>query len=165
MNFKLVLGILAFVSLFALQLSFIKALPNGSYFYLSLVVLVFIVVLFGLEKALFWFLLNGFLLDLFAFKYFGFYTLLFVIILGVVYFLLSSVLTNRSLYAFLLLVATAVILYDVANYLVFSLSWHGFFSQELKRLLANFAITIIIFYSISLLSYRLRPVFLVRGKN
>ncbi len=165
MNIKFIFGLLAAITLFTAQLALVAALPGGHYFYVSLVVLVFIMVLGGLETAAWWFLLNGFLLDLFAFKFFGFYTLLFAVILTAVYLLFNNVLTNRSLYAFLLLVAVAVLFYDLASYLVLGLSWQNFFIMELKRLGANLLLTIVIFYAITLLSYRLRPVFLIRTKN
>jgi hypothetical protein len=79
-------------------------------------------------------------------------------------FLLNNVLTNRSLYAFLFLTAVASLLFDLVNYAVFALPWHNFLVEELKRLAVNFTVTIIIFYLITWLSYRLRPVFLIRAK-
>lgn len=165
MKIKIILGLIAFVSLFVWQMAFIKALPGGQYFYVPLVVLVFILVSFNLENAVLWFLLYGFLLDLFSFRFFGFYTLLMMVILLIAYFLLSNVFTNRSLYVYCLLVAVSVLLYDFGNYLMFGWSWSGLLNLELKRLLANFLLTTVMFYAFGLLSHRLRPVFLIRNKN
>lgn len=165
MNWKFFFSLLGVITLFAVQLALVKTLPGGDYFYLSLTVLVFIVVLFGLEVALFWWLSIGFLTDLFSFNFFGFYTLLMLVVLLLINFLYNSVLTNRSLYAFLLLTVAATLLYDLSSYLAFSLPWQNFVGQEIKRLGANLLLTIIIFYGITLLSHRLRPVFLIRSKS
>lgn len=165
MNWKFFFSLLGVITLFAVQLALVKTLPGGDYFYLSLTVLVFIVVLFGLDTALFWWLSIGFLTDLFSFNFFGFYTLLMLVVLLLINFLYNSVLTNRSLYAFLLLTVAATLLYDLSSYLAFSLPWQNFVGQEIKRLGANLLLTIIIFYGITLLSHRLRPVFLIRSKS
>ena len=155
---------IAFIALFALQIAGIHSLPGGLYFNLLAVILVFYLVLFGWEKALPWFLFSGFLFDIFSFKLFGFYMLLFAVILILVYWLLTYVLTNRSLYSFLLLIAAVMIVYDVAVTVAFNLSWQNFFIEELRRLGANFLLTVVGFYLVSYFSYRLRPVFLVKNK-
>ena len=165
MSYKFIFSLLGSIVLFAAQLALVEALPFGGYLCLSLVVLVFIVVLFDMETAIFWFLTNGFLLDLFSFKLFGFHTVLMLVILSVVYFLLNNILTNRSLYAYLLLVAGTILLYDLAGYIVFGLPWNNFFILEVKKIGANFLLTTLIFYSIGVLSTRLRPVFLIRSRN
>lgn len=148
--------------LFGVQTALAKSLPGGVYINLSLVILIFLLVLFGLEQAIFCWLLSGFLADLFSFRLFGFYTILFCLILFLVYWLLSNVLTNRSLYSFLLIVSLVTVIYDVATWLVFGLPVNDILSNEIKRLVANFLITIIAFYLVSWMSYRLKPVFLIK---
>jgi len=164
MNIKWILATVGALAVFACQLALVAAVPGGSYVYLSLIGLIFIVVLFDLSAAVFWFLLNGFLLDLFSFHWFGFYTALMMVILLMIYFLISNFLTNRSLYVFLLLTTVAVLVYDSATYTVFALSWHDFLSQEGKRLVINWLLTALVFYCLGAVSYRLRPVFLIRHK-
>jgi len=162
MRWSIIFYFLGVVGLFVLEQAWLRALPGGAYLNLTLVILIFILVLFGLERALPWWLAAGFLNDLFSFHYFGFYTLLFLVIALSTYFLLNNVLTNRSLYVFLFLTAAASLIFDLANYLVFALPWSDFLMEELKRLGGNFLATIVIFYLVGWLSYRLRPVFLIR---
>jgi hypothetical protein len=150
------------VALFGVQTALTKSLPGGLYLNLSLVVLIFLLVLFGLEQAWFCWLLSGFLADLFSFKLFGFYTILFCALLLLVYWLLSNVLTNRSLYSFLLIAAIVTIIYDGAIWLVFGLPADNLLSNEIKRLIANWLATIAAFYVVSWMSYRLKPVFLIK---
>lgn len=150
------------VALFSVQVALTKSLPGGLYLNLSLVVLIFLLVLFGLEQAWFCWLLSGFLADLFSFKLFGFYTILFCLLLLLVYWLLSNVLTNRSLYSFLLIVAIVTVIYDGATWLVGGMPTDNLLSSEIKRLAANWLATIVAFYVVSWMSYRLKPVFLIK---
>lgn len=162
MSFKLLFVFIGMVVLFGAQTALAKSLPGGVYVNLSLVVLIFLLVLFGLEQAWFCWLLSGFLADLFSFRLFGFYTVLFCAILLLVYWLLSNVLTNRSLYSFLLIITLVTLIYDASNWLVFGLPADNLVPSELKRLLANWLVTIISFYIVSWMSYRLKPVFLIK---
>ncbi len=162
MSFKYFFIFIGLVILFGLQTALIKSLPGGVYLNLSLVVLIFLLVVFGLEQAWFCWLTSGFLADLFSFKLFGFYTFLFCAILLLVYWLLSNVLTNRSLYSFLLIVATVTVIYDVASWLVFGLPVGNLLLIEGKHLFANFLATITAFYVVSWMSYSLKPVFLIK---
>lgn len=150
------------VALFGVQTALVKSVPGGIYLNLSLVVLIFWLVLFGLEQAWFCWLISGFLSDLFSFKLFGFYTVLFCLLLLLVYWLLSNVLTNRSLYSFLLIAAIVTIIYDGATWLVFGAPADNLLSHEIKRLIANWLATIAAFYIVSWMSYRLKPVFLIK---
>ena len=162
MSLKVFFIFIGMVVLFGLQTALAKSLPGGVYVNLSLVVLIFLLVFFGFEQAIGCWLLSGFLADLFSFKLFGFYTVLFSLLFLFVYWLLSNVLTNRSLYSFLLIVTMVTIIYDASSWLVFGLPDNNLLGVEMKRLVANWLITIISFYIVSWMSYRLKPAFLVR---
>lgn len=162
MSLKYLFIFIGMAVLFVAQTALAKSLPGGVYINLSLVVLVFLLVLFGLEQAVGYWLISGFLMDLFSFKLFGFYTVLFGALLLLVYWLLNNVLTNRSLYSFLLIVTLVTVLYDGANWLVFGLPADNLLGSEFKRLLANWLITVVSFYVVSWMSYRLKPVFLIK---
>jgi hypothetical protein len=162
MSFKIFFIFVGMVALFGLQTALTKSLPGGIYINLSLVILIFLLVLFGLEQTIGCWLLSGFLVDLFSFRLFGFYTVLFCGILLFVYWLLSNVLTNRSLYSFLLIITMVTVIYDAANWLVFGFPADNLMGTEIKRLLANWVVTIISFYIVSWMSYRLKPVFLIK---
>lgn len=162
MSFKYVLIFIGMVALFGVQTALVKSLPGGIYFNLSLIVLIFWLVLFGLEQAWFCWLVSGFLADLFSFRLFGFYTILFCLLLLLVYWLLSNVLTNRSLYSFLLIAAIVTIIYDSATWLIVGIPADNLLFDEFKRLVANWLATIVVFYLVSWMSYRLKPVFLIK---
>ena len=142
------------------------SLPAGfNFLNIVLVILIYILVIFGPHRAAWWFLAFGWFLDIFQFNAFGANLLALGLCFGIVFFLLSNFITNRSLYSIWLLTVVATFIYDGVlglftawrfnDWSIFA-SVHG----ELWRLIANLLLATVLFYFFGAVSKRVRPVFL-----
>ena len=172
MLIKVLINLLIWLAIMISQLAFLPNLPLGwNYLNLLLVTLVFVLLLLPWPWAVAWWLASAWLLDIFSFQSFGLYLIVLALTCLTVYWLLINFFTNYSLYACLVLTATATLLYDF-GYLVWPILWsnwlgqsgqslnNGFWFLEAQRLFANLLLTIIFFYILNFLSHRFRPVFL-----
>lgn len=172
---KIIFNALLITSLAILQLSFFNSLPGWfSGLNVSILVIVFILGLGTFNMSLWWAIGLGLFFDIYSFSPFGFYLFSLIAMVFVSNFLLINLLTNRSLYSFLVLTFIAFFVYKLflytLNYL-FSLFGKNnldltvnfdFWANELKSLLVNLLIVFIAFYMVNFLSKRLKPVFLMR---
>ncbi|MEA3464194.1 MAG: hypothetical protein U9R14_03945 [Patescibacteria group bacterium] len=172
---KIFLNIILILSLVIIQLSFIAGLPAGlNYLNLILVILIFILGLVNLNFAAWWTVGIGLLLDIFSFAPFGIYLFCLCLTIIIADFALTVFFTNRSLYSFLALVGLTTAVYEILltaiGYLVWLISREGaglilnqsFWLSKLSQMTLNLIAALIIFYFISFVSKRLRPVFLAR---
>lgn len=97
-----------------LQLSFIFPLATSlTYFNLVLLLLLLVLFFFDLSWAVIIALSTGLILDFFSFYFFGLHILSLLFTLAIAERLLSSWLTNRSLYSLLLLIAGSILIYNL----------------------------------------------------
>lgn len=179
MHYKIFLNIFFIVSLFALQISFVSGLPD---FFTNLnVVLVFMLfalVMIGLRSSLIILMGVGLLLDVYSFSFFGVYTITLVMVLFFTNFLLVNFFTNKSFYAFLVLILISTFFFELfqgfflyffsilknvsVDLFVFEkLFWLGL----LFKIFLNIFLTFILFYFTNFLSQKLKPAFLIRDKR
>lgn len=177
MYFKIFLNAILVLSLVAFQVSFVSSLP--SYFSninILLLILVYVLIISDMETAFIYALSFGILMDMFSFMPFGVYSLSFILLSIVTNFLLINFFTNRSIYAFLALTASAsilnflfIVIFNNLSALVVDVNQitlrQEFFSAAMQQLLLNLAFMILIFYSTNFLNNSLRPVFLMNKKK
>jgi len=172
---KIIVNIILIFVVVIMQLSFLNGLPAKlNNLNLILIILVFILVLFGLDIAAWWTVGIGLLLDIFSFMPFGIYLVSLSLTIIITNFLLINFFTNRSLYSFLALVSIATLIYAVLltclSYFVNLLGIKetalvinkNFWLIKFYQLILNLIITTTIFYLINFISKKLRPVFLLR---
>ncbi|RLC36956.1 hypothetical protein DRH27_04425 [Candidatus Falkowbacteria bacterium] len=175
---KIILNIVLAIILAIIQIAFISGLPSWfSNLNLILVVLVFILGLTGFRYAWWWSLGLGILLDVYHFLPFGIFLISLSLAILLTNFLLTNFFTNRSLYSFLALTTLAGISYKIILYfLSFTSNFFNISSifldingsvliDEARCLAVNIAAAFFIYYFLSLISNRLKPVFLLRGKK
>ncbi|MBN2884959.1 hypothetical protein JXE04_03465 [Patescibacteria group bacterium] len=168
----LLLGVAA---LALLQFSFISALPwPFNNFELSLIVIIFSFLLFNENDVWLISLFLGFFLDVLFFHPFGTTILSLFFSALILYLVLENLLTNRSLYSFLLLTIIAVIsstLFTRIFLIIFDwpgLSASHFLSSSLFweslawKLILNLIVVGAVFSLLAILSRRLKPFFLKR---
>ncbi|MEI6379027.1 MAG: hypothetical protein WCO55_05185 [Candidatus Falkowbacteria bacterium] len=166
MFWRFLLNILLLVGLVIGQLSLVNRLPLGiGYVNLLLVILVYLMVLFGPQLALYWFIGAGWLLDVLSFNYWGLHMIAALLVYVLSFFLLTSVFTNRSLYALMMIVAAATIVFDVVTAPIVLHSWSSVLTSDIwlveaKKIAANLVATIGLFYVFNILIKRVQPVFL-----
>ncbi|OGF26028.1 hypothetical protein A2331_02245 [Candidatus Falkowbacteria bacterium RIFOXYB2_FULL_34_18] len=178
MYIKFILNILIIFFLFVIQVGFISGLPEFfKELNLFLVSFIFILGLFGFEKALVLSLGIGIFFDFYSFYPFGVYSIVVFITIVLSNFLLSNFLTNRSLYSFLALTAFAQIIFMILLHLFLFLiyfikkeDWIIFFDADfwLKQgsgLLVNLLTALCFFYIFNFFSKRFKPVFLSKKLN
>ncbi len=163
--------VLIFSGIAIAQFSLMYSLP--AYFnQISLVViaLLFTLFFFGLRTALAAALVMGFWLDLYSFNFFGMHLLLLALTVFFAHWILTSWLTNRSLYSFLLLiiVITSVYSFVAALFLYLfgtasssfflwrSFFWMSLFYQSLGSVLTG----LLMFNLTAALTSRFQPFFL-----
>ncbi len=111
---QLITSTLSFLLLAVLQFFFINSLPGfWQHFNLGVIVLSFILFLFGLRPALYFILIFGFFLDIFSFQFFSFNILVLLATLMVAYFFLNSLFTNKSIYSFWAIIFINTIVYNI----------------------------------------------------
>jgi hypothetical protein len=172
---KYLLILLGAAALALLQFSFISALPwPFSNLNLSLTVIIFSFLLFDKEDVWLIALFLGFFLDVWFFHPFGTIILSLFFSAIVLYLILENLLTNRSVYSFLLLTIIAVIsdtLFTRIFLIIFD--WSGssasrflssslFWESLVWNLILNLIIVGVIFSLLAILSRRLKPFFLKR---
>ncbi len=165
MYFKVFFNLILLISLFAFQAGFV----SGSSFIFNdlnflLVILIFILVLSGEEKAFWWALGFGFLLDIYYFNIFGLNLFILPLMVLIAKFLLANFLTNKSIYTFLTLVLFSLLFYELAfllfYYLLSSVETSFYFEFELRqifkifvsKIFVNFLLTLLIFYSLGFIN-------------
>ncbi len=175
MYFRIITNLIFIVFLAAIQITFVGNLP----FYfnninLLIIVLVFVLVLGGLRLALTWAVGLGILFDFYYFLPFGSFVINLFLTSLLTYFLLRNFFTNRSLYSFLALGFFANISYNIILFLIIylnsfltktssSLSFNiNLLKLELMQIILNSLVIIMGFYLINFITYRWRPVFLLK---
>ncbi len=175
---KIFLNSIFALALVICQLAFISGLPWWfSKINLILAVLVFILALRDFKTAAVWVIVIGFLLDLYSFLPFGFYLVGLFLTLLLADFLLTGFFTDRSLYSFLALIFFSTIFYEF--FLNLMIYFGNFFSERANfflleksfwlsvsaQIILNSITVFCIFYVISFVSKKLKPVFLIRNKK
>jgi len=172
---RIIANIFFAAALVMIQLSFVNGLP----FFLSslnvvLTAAIFVLVLAGLETALWWPAAAGVLLDAFSFSPFGLHTASLAITIILASLLLDNFFTNRSLYSFLALSAASLLVYELAvNFFGFLAHYFGadrfplvynrlFWEVKLWQSLSNLIFVAVVFYIFNFVSDKLKPVFLAR---
>lgn len=175
MYYKAIANTLLIFILSAIQLSFISALPGYlNDLNLILVILVFVLGLWGLNLALWWAVGIGILLDIFSFYPFSVFLISLSLSVIAVNLLLVNFFTDRSLYSFLGLTVFFTLLYNfilntffyflpladarTALFILDAKFWINLFA----RIILNLIATWIIFYVINFVSNKLKPAFLIK---
>jgi rod shape-determining protein MreD len=166
-----------FISILAVFcLAFMSGLPSFfSFINLPVVVLIFILGLYGLPQALFWGFGLGLIFDVYSFLPFGVHLFSYVLILWLANFLLVSFLTNRTLYSFWALIIfsdisflmmkyllSGLVFFVTKNDLVFDFSTN-FWLYNFYGLLLDLLLVAVIFNALNYLGKRVGPVFLRKG--
>lgn len=175
MYFKIFLNIILVLLVSIIQLAFFSSLPSYlSAFNSVLIILIFILVLTGPDKALIWAVGSGLVLDIFSFLPFGIYMISFFLTIISINFLLVNFLTNRSLYSFLVLSIFGTIVYEMVLYTLsyFIIKASGnefpvtfnfiFWKGELNQVILNLSGMGLFFYLFGFLSKKMKPVFLLK---
>ena len=175
---KIIFNVIAAALLFVIQVAFINALPmrlDG--LNLAIVVIIFILVLYGYRLAFWWSFGLGIAIGLFSFLPFGIELAGLLAAVSAASFLLNNFLTNRSLYTFLFLNFIALFVFQAVVYsilfilraaterpLYFTAS-QVFWVDQLYALGYNMLATIVGFYLVNYLSVRLKPMFIIKSRN
>lgn len=177
MYLKIFFNIFFILFIAVLQSSFVSALP--SYFSnlnLVLLFLVFILIIDGLDLALFYAFAIGLTMDYLSFMPFGIYALSFIFMVLVTNFLLVNFFTNRSLYSFLALTASSsiinfifVLILNISVSIFLNINFislnNEFYSSAIYQLFLNSFFMIFVYYLTNYLSNSFRPVFLIKNKK
>jgi len=157
-----------------LQLSFISGLPFGlENFNLFLIAIIFVLMLSSFKASLWWAVGLGFFLDLYSFLPFGAYMVCLLAMVLFANFMAVNFFTDRSLYSFIALTFISTILFNLILLIfLYILGKFGgsnqllanfqFFKDFVWQLILNLSAVFLLFYGISFVSRRLRPVFLER---
>lgn len=165
----ILVGIMSFSAL--LQFSFISALPSPfCQINLLLIVLIFILFFLDFRAALISTLIAGLWLDVMSFNFFGFYIIVFFACLLFSEWILKNLLTNRSFYSLLAIMAGATFFYNIlaaAIFYIFSTENVAFFLWQKSFWLTvvhqcawSFLSALILFNLAVLVSKRVKPFFL-----
>jgi len=176
MYVKVLLNLILVMVIVVFQLSFISGLPgwlNNLNF--VLVILIFILTFSDLKIVLWWSIGVGWLCDIYSFLPFGFYLVSLFLTMLIANFLLTNFFTNRSLYSFLALTFFSTLFYEFFLFLMIYV-WQLFvdpilffaFTKEFwlkitEQAILNLLFVFILYYIISFVSHKLKPVFLLRG--
>jgi hypothetical protein len=175
---KQIIQIFFIFLLTVLQLSFVDNLPGPvSGLNVILIMLIFSLVLDGLDKSMPRAFTAGLFFGLFSFAPFGVHLISLCIFIFIMDLLVVHFFTNRSVYSFLMLALISTILYGMlfgSISLIFALfagkalpTIAGMIDLHflLDQLLCNVAAVLIIFYLMNYFSNKLRPAFLLGGKE
>jgi hypothetical protein len=170
--FALFLYVMLIIAAVVLQQAGLNSLPYW-FSRLNLCLLLVIIFLFFLDfkKVLILSLGLGLLLDIFSFQFFGAYTVTFLATVFLADVLLTNWFTNRSTYSFLALTFFTTLFYNFFLYFLLYLSnfltdkafflFSGTFWLGLGlELLWNLGAVFLLFWTMSLTSHRLKPIFL-----
>lgn len=174
---RIIINLIIVVGLSIMQLSLIKALPGWlSFINLIIISLIFRLSLTNLKNAIIWAIGFGALIDLYTFFPFGFFLLNYVVIVILTYFLLNNFFTNRSLYSYLTLTLFALVshtiikycLYIINNFFIGNKFFYGiyetFWLNEIKGIIVNLVLVLIIFNIVNIISQKFKPVLLIKAK-
>jgi len=170
MYLRLVFHFIILCLLVVVQLAVLPNLPWGlQYLNLLLVILIFSLLFLDFYWSFGWWLGSAWLLSLFSFDSFSGLIIIATISFLIIYWLLISFFTNRSLYSLMFLTGLALLINDLGlygfNYL--TASYHntpmiamgsGWWLLELKALGVNLILTVIVFYAFNFFSQRFRPI-------
>lgn len=158
-----------------LQFSLVSAwMTPWSNLNLAMVAVIFAFLALGRDRAWFLALAIGWFLDVFGFHPFGLSLLSLFLSAVLVYLVLENLLTNRSLYSFLLLTAIGVLAEAIFyNLLLLVVDWSGatgqfflisnsFWTALFWNLLSSLLLIGLFFNLLALASHRLKPFFLKR---
>ena len=172
---RILLHLLGIFFLFVFQTSFIDVLPSWiSELNLYLIVLIFILFLYGRGYAFFWGVALGVLLDLYSFLGFGVFVATFALTVVFIHIMAYNFFTNRSLYSFWGLILLATIFYEFSLRIIYHLVhvFTGevplFLSQKYfwitlgQEMIMNAVAILFFFYIFNFVSNRFRPVFIRR---
>lgn len=154
-----------------LQFSFISALPDPfRQFNLILIMLIFTLFFLNFQIALIAALVAGFWLDVMSFNFFGFYILIFFLVILLAQWVLKDWLTNRSFYSLLAIMTGSTIFYNIftglisylfsADYATFFLIRRNFWLIVAYQSLWSFLSSLILFNLATMVSKRVKPFFL-----
>ena len=166
MFWRFLFNAILLLGLVVIQLSLVNRLPLGvGYVNLLLVVLVYLMILFGPRLALYWFIGAGWLLDVLSFNFWGLHMAAALLAYALSFFLLTSVFTNRSLYALMIIVMAATLVFDAVTAPLILQGWSSLmvgsiWLVEAKKIAANLVATVGLFYIFNILTRRVQPVFL-----
>lgn len=173
MYIKFFLNAIWVILLSIFQIAFVGGLPAPfSRVNFLLIALAAAIFLFGLERALWWAIGSGFLLDIYTFSPFGMRAVGLSAAVILSYLLLVNFFTNKSLYSFLIITVFAGVFYEIYIALFgFAFSFFGddrfspapapdFFMDNLEKILLNIAAAALIFYAVNFMSKKMKPVFL-----
>lgn len=171
--FRILLHLIGIHFLFIFQTSFVEVLPSWiGQLNLPLIVLIFILFLYGWKYAFFWAIGLGGLLDIYSFPEFGIFVVTSILTVIFIYILSYNFFTNRSLYSFwgLTLFATVFYnfffrtLYHIIH--IFTDSISLFLLQKYfwitigQEIVMNIVAMLLFFYIFNFVSNRFRPVFI-----
>jgi len=177
MVIKFFTRLLFFTIIAIFQLSFIDSLP----ILFSSINLIIIMMVFSTEfsqedKISWWFLFAGFLFDIYSPLFFGFFICFLPIVFLFTKIIASNILTNKSLYSFLLLTLLSVLFYNILfNSIIYISSiftdnhWKlfilskSFYINLLFGVVLNMLASAILFYGAGLVTKRFKSVFLFKG--
>jgi hypothetical protein len=176
MYLRLFFKLIAITALIIFQIGFISGLPVWAReLNLIIIFLIFSLEFGGNKKAIWWFLLIGFLFDIYIPIFFGFFIIFWPLVFLFASFLYTNFFTNRSLYSFLgLTFFTTIFYYFLFNIFFYLASFFSGARADLFFLSKNFWIHLgggiaanllavtIIFYLANLISDRLKPVFIIK---
>jgi len=172
-------GKIIFYSVIALflaifQMSFISGLPNY-YNEINIVILISVFVLgfSNLRFCLYWSFGLGLIMDIYSFLMFGTYLFIFPVVILSTNFLFVNFFTNRSLYALVVLSMFSSVMFKV---LLFASCYFNYFlglkeyflhinlEKELKIIVIEFVLAVILFYFFDYINKNSRATFLSKYK-
>lgn len=172
---RILINAVLIILIVLLQFSLVSGLP-GLLRNINLIIIsvIFVLVLFGFRLAFIWSIAMGLLMDFYSFNIFNINLLSLIISMALSHFLLINFLTNRSLYAFLILGLTASLIYELLLFgfniaigfiyqheIVISLGIN-FWLNKASGIVENLLLIGLGFYLLNLASKRLKPVFLFK---
>ncbi len=175
MYYKIFFNIILILLVAIFQISFVNNLPlYFNQINIFLLILIFILSLTNFEYIAWWSIGIGLILDIFSFYFFGVYLVSYFLTILLINYLYKNYFTDRSLYSFSILIVISIIFYEFiiktfyyllflinskeVFFLVSEIFWFNLFSELIINLLAMS----ILFYIFSLLSEKLKPVFLIK---
>jgi hypothetical protein len=176
MYFRLFFKLIFIIALVVFQVGFVSGLPGWAReLNLIIIFLIFSLEFGGNKKIVWWFLLIGFVFNLYLPVSVGLFILLWPLVSVFASLLSTNFFTNRSLYSFLGLAFFTTVFYYLSFNIFFFLA--GFFSGSKAGLfflsknfwvhlgagvIVNLVAVAIIFYLANLISDRLKPVFIIK---
>lgn len=173
MYLRIIIHSILAISVSLFQISLLQSWQEWlGYFSLVLIFLLFVLSLSGLDKALIWAGVCGFIYDIYSFFPFGLFLLIFVLTLLLADFLLKNFFTDRSLYSFWALILIINLSFNLLFYSgVYIINWYvgdlpffllsqDFWSALLRGGIFSLIVVFFFFYASHFISNRLNAVFL-----